>query len=178
MENVQGFWFFCLWKMFNFLHSVGISWQLQGGILWFNNLTEFPHGALGPVFPILVAGLHYLNVQVLYCFVSSFFVCKISLAISSFFSFLVSYLLLPGQHTVVKGKCQIWVMLHKIDIIGLVINNTFMISVLWNMNSIILENWSQNFKLGSRNVSNNLKRRDHVLSYIVWSLISMSGHIW
>lgn len=47
----------------------------QGGILWFNNLTEFPHGALGPVFPILVAGLHYLNVQVLYCFVSSFFLC-------------------------------------------------------------------------------------------------------
>jgi hypothetical protein len=39
---------------------------IQGGILWFQNLTEFPHGALGPVFPILVAGLHYLNVQVLY----------------------------------------------------------------------------------------------------------------
>ncbi|XP_037466953.1 ALBINO3-like protein 2, chloroplastic [Triticum dicoccoides] len=36
----------------------------NGGILWFNNLTEFPHGALGPVFPILVAGLHYLNVQI------------------------------------------------------------------------------------------------------------------
>uniref|UniRef100_M8CYS9 ALBINO3-like protein 2, chloroplastic n=1 Tax=Aegilops tauschii TaxID=37682 RepID=M8CYS9_AEGTA len=35
----------------------------NGGILWFNNLTEFPHGALGPVFPVLVAGLHYLNVQ-------------------------------------------------------------------------------------------------------------------
>lgn len=36
----------------------------NGGILWFQNLTEFPHGALGPVFPILVAGLHYLNVQI------------------------------------------------------------------------------------------------------------------
>ncbi|KAM0878042.1 hypothetical protein ACQ4PT_035126 [Festuca glaucescens] len=35
----------------------------NGGILWFHNLTEFPHGALGPVFPILVAGLHYLNIQ-------------------------------------------------------------------------------------------------------------------
>ncbi|CAM0912987.1 unnamed protein product [Alopecurus aequalis] len=36
----------------------------NGGILWFHNLTEFPHGAVGPVFPILVAGLHYLNVQI------------------------------------------------------------------------------------------------------------------
>lgn len=36
----------------------------NGGILWFHNLTEFSHGALGPVFPILVAGLHYLNVQI------------------------------------------------------------------------------------------------------------------
>jgi len=36
----------------------------NGGILWFHNLTEFPHGTLGPTFPILVAGLHYLNVQI------------------------------------------------------------------------------------------------------------------
>ncbi|WVZ82312.1 hypothetical protein U9M48_029587 [Paspalum notatum var. saurae] len=37
---------------------------VMGGILWFHNLTEFPHGTLGPIFPILVAGLHYLNVQI------------------------------------------------------------------------------------------------------------------
>uniref|UniRef100_A0ACD5ZQ71 Uncharacterized protein n=1 Tax=Avena sativa TaxID=4498 RepID=A0ACD5ZQ71_AVESA len=36
----------------------------NGGILWFHNLTEFSHGTLGPVFPILVAGLHYLNIQI------------------------------------------------------------------------------------------------------------------
>ncbi|KAG8093852.1 hypothetical protein GUJ93_ZPchr0012g21612 [Zizania palustris] len=36
----------------------------NGGILWFHNLTEFPHGSLGPVFPIVVAGLHYVNVQI------------------------------------------------------------------------------------------------------------------
>ncbi|KAF8733064.1 hypothetical protein HU200_015425 [Digitaria exilis] len=36
----------------------------NGGILWFHDLTEFPHGTLGPIFPILVAGLHYLNVQI------------------------------------------------------------------------------------------------------------------
>jgi hypothetical protein len=36
----------------------------KGGILWFHNLTEFPHGSSGLVFPTLVAGLHYLNIQV------------------------------------------------------------------------------------------------------------------
>lgn len=36
----------------------------QGGALWFQNLTEYPHGVLGPIFPLLIAGLHYVNVQV------------------------------------------------------------------------------------------------------------------
>uniref|UniRef100_A0A0E0A5P4 Uncharacterized protein n=1 Tax=Oryza glumipatula TaxID=40148 RepID=A0A0E0A5P4_9ORYZ len=36
----------------------------NGGILWFHNLTEFPHGSSGLVFPTLVAGLHYLNIQI------------------------------------------------------------------------------------------------------------------
>ncbi|KAK9293012.1 hypothetical protein L1049_020996 [Liquidambar formosana] len=35
-----------------------------GGILWFQNLTEFPHGVLGPIFPFLIAGLHFINVQI------------------------------------------------------------------------------------------------------------------
>lgn len=35
-----------------------------GGALWFQNLTEFPHGVSGPIFPLLIAGLHYVNVQV------------------------------------------------------------------------------------------------------------------
>ncbi|KAK4352736.1 hypothetical protein RND71_028254 [Anisodus tanguticus] len=34
-----------------------------GGTLWFQNLTELPSGVLGPVFPLLIAGLHYVNVQ-------------------------------------------------------------------------------------------------------------------
>ncbi|KAL6606119.1 hypothetical protein ACP70R_041772 [Stipagrostis hirtigluma subsp. patula] len=36
----------------------------NGGTLWFHNLTESSHGASGLVFPILVAGFHYLNVQI------------------------------------------------------------------------------------------------------------------
>ncbi|RWV99633.1 hypothetical protein GW17_00037451, partial [Ensete ventricosum] len=39
-----------------------------GGMLWFQNLTDFPSGTLGFVFPILVSGLHYVNVQVLMSF--------------------------------------------------------------------------------------------------------------
>ncbi|KAM7524401.1 hypothetical protein LguiA_014303 [Lonicera macranthoides] len=35
-----------------------------GGILWFQNLTELPHGVLGPIIPLLIGGLHFVNVQV------------------------------------------------------------------------------------------------------------------
>ncbi|WOL11349.1 hypothetical protein Cni_G20111 [Canna indica] len=36
----------------------------NGGALWFTNLTNFPSGILGCVFPILISGLHYINVQI------------------------------------------------------------------------------------------------------------------
>ncbi|KAG6425749.1 hypothetical protein SASPL_109953 [Salvia splendens] len=35
-----------------------------GGMLWSLNLTEYPQGALGAVFPLCIAGLHFANVQV------------------------------------------------------------------------------------------------------------------
>ncbi|XP_022899042.1 ALBINO3-like protein 2, chloroplastic isoform X1 [Olea europaea var. sylvestris] len=35
-----------------------------GGTLWFQNLTEYPHGGLGPIFPLMIAGLHFANVQI------------------------------------------------------------------------------------------------------------------
>ncbi|EEF50069.1 ALBINO3-like protein 2, chloroplastic [Ricinus communis] len=34
-----------------------------GGTLWFQNLTEYPHGIAGPIFPLLIACLHYINIQ-------------------------------------------------------------------------------------------------------------------
>lgn len=37
---------------------------LQGGALWFQNLTEIPNGLYGPLFPFLIAGLHYTNTLV------------------------------------------------------------------------------------------------------------------
>ncbi|GAA0146587.1 transporter [Lithospermum erythrorhizon] len=35
-----------------------------GGTLWFQNLIEYPNGALGPVVPLMIAFLHYANVQI------------------------------------------------------------------------------------------------------------------
>ncbi|XP_059665570.1 ALBINO3-like protein 2, chloroplastic isoform X2 [Cornus florida] len=35
-----------------------------GGTLWFQNLTELPHGIVGSIFPLLIAGLHFVNVQI------------------------------------------------------------------------------------------------------------------
>ncbi|KAL0441269.1 UNVERIFIED_CONTAM: ALBINO3-like protein 3, mitochondrial [Sesamum radiatum] len=36
----------------------------SGGILWFQDLTGCPHGVLGPIVPLIIAGLHFTNVQV------------------------------------------------------------------------------------------------------------------
>ncbi|TKY65370.1 ALBINO3 protein 3 [Spatholobus suberectus] len=35
-----------------------------GGALWFQNLTELSHGYSGFIFPFLIGGLHYINVQI------------------------------------------------------------------------------------------------------------------
>ncbi|KAI3995646.1 hypothetical protein MKX01_007326 [Papaver californicum] len=34
-----------------------------GGALWFQDLTQIPHGSFAATFPILIAGLHYINIQ-------------------------------------------------------------------------------------------------------------------
>uniref|UniRef100_A0A0E0L8F4 Uncharacterized protein n=1 Tax=Oryza punctata TaxID=4537 RepID=A0A0E0L8F4_ORYPU len=49
---------------FPMLYTVDVNNKDYGGIMWFRNLTEFPHGSSGLVFPTLVAGLHYLNIQI------------------------------------------------------------------------------------------------------------------
>ncbi|XP_010528661.1 PREDICTED: ALBINO3-like protein 2, chloroplastic [Tarenaya hassleriana] len=36
----------------------------SGGALWFQNLSAFSEGLFGPVFPVLIAGLHYINIKV------------------------------------------------------------------------------------------------------------------
>lgn len=41
---------------------------VQGGILWFQNLTELPNGTLGSILPLLAAGLYFANVKVFVIF--------------------------------------------------------------------------------------------------------------
>ncbi|KAH9328411.1 hypothetical protein KI387_000519, partial [Taxus chinensis] len=36
----------------------------SGGALWFFDLTEYAHGTLGAIFPISIAGMHFLIVQI------------------------------------------------------------------------------------------------------------------
>ncbi|KAG7585801.1 Tetratricopeptide repeat-containing domain [Arabidopsis thaliana x Arabidopsis arenosa] len=36
----------------------------SGGALWFQNLSDLPVGSFGPVFPILIAAFHYINIQI------------------------------------------------------------------------------------------------------------------
>ncbi|XP_078177685.1 ALBINO3-like protein 2, chloroplastic isoform X2 [Carex rostrata] len=41
-------------------HHSGLE---TGGALWFQNLTSTPHGVMGCIFPFMIAGLHYTNIQ-------------------------------------------------------------------------------------------------------------------
>ncbi|WCJ26762.1 Membrane insertion protein OxaA/YidC with tetratricopeptide repeat domain [Euphorbia peplus] len=56
--------FFLLWvtsiRRMSLHHHAGFD---CGGTLWFQNLTELPHGVVGPIFPMLIAALHFTNVQ-------------------------------------------------------------------------------------------------------------------
>ncbi|CAH2065557.1 unnamed protein product [Thlaspi arvense] len=38
----------------------------SGGALWFQNLIDLPAGSFGPVFPILIAIFHYINIQIFF----------------------------------------------------------------------------------------------------------------
>lgn len=67
--------------------------SFQGGILWFQNLTELPHGVLGPIIPLLIGGLHFVNVQVLE-FYFSLLICEPRR----------SYLLSSFSHSFLKCK--------------------------------------------------------------------------
>ena len=42
----------------------------QGGILWFTDLTVPVQGALGALFPVLVAATYFTNLQVLFYIIS------------------------------------------------------------------------------------------------------------
>lgn len=49
-----------------FLTEVHFMWTWQGGILWFTDLTVPVQGALGALFPVIVAATYFTNLQVLF----------------------------------------------------------------------------------------------------------------
>ncbi|XP_059436923.1 ALBINO3-like protein 2, chloroplastic [Corylus avellana] len=66
-----------------------------GGALWFQNLTEFPHGISGPIFPLLIAGLHYANVQVSFGATSVGKMTGVFGLLAKYYKFYLEFLTLP-----------------------------------------------------------------------------------
>ncbi|XP_022743240.1 ALBINO3-like protein 3, mitochondrial isoform X3 [Durio zibethinus] len=64
----------------------------SGGALWFQNLTELPHGVLGLIFPFLIASLYYINVQISFATSS---IEKVDSLLAKAFKFYMDILTLP-----------------------------------------------------------------------------------
>ncbi|XP_057476776.1 ALBINO3-like protein 2, chloroplastic isoform X1 [Actinidia eriantha] len=82
-----------------------------GGTLWFQNLTEFPHGVLGPIFPLLIASLHYVNVQVSFRTSSTGKVTGLFSLLAKYYKFYLDLLALPILFTgfcVPQGSLIYW----------------------------------------------------------------------
>lgn len=81
----------------------------SGGALWFKNLTELPHDVSGFIFPFLIAGLHYLNVQISF---ASSSVGKVDSFLTKVFKFYLDILTLPlfGVSLLIpQGSLVYWV---------------------------------------------------------------------
>nr|XP_023905642.1 ALBINO3-like protein 2, chloroplastic [Quercus suber] len=83
-----------------------------GGALWFQNLTEFSHGVSGPIFPLLIAGLHYINVQISFGTSSVRNVTGPLDLLAKFFKFYLNFLTLPLffiGYCIPQGSLVYWV---------------------------------------------------------------------
>ncbi|XP_057961989.1 ALBINO3-like protein 2, chloroplastic [Malania oleifera] len=67
----------------------------SGGTLWFQNLTEFPHGLSSPIFPFLIAGLHYTNVQLSFRTTSVGKMTGLIGLLAKYYKFYLNFLSLP-----------------------------------------------------------------------------------
>ncbi|XVE90520.1 hypothetical protein DITRI_Ditri20bG0084400 [Diplodiscus trichospermus] len=89
----------------------------SGGALWFQNLTELPHSALGLIFPFLIASLHYINVQISFATSS---VGKVDSLFAKVFKFYLDILTLPlfGIGLLIpQGSLVYWVTNSSISLI-------------------------------------------------------------
>ncbi|TYH53003.1 hypothetical protein ES332_D09G067700v1 [Gossypium tomentosum] len=91
----------------------------SGGALWFKNLTELPHDVSGFIFPFLIAGLHYLNVQISF---ASSSVGKVDSFLTKVFKFYLDILTLPlfGVSLLIpQGSLVYWVTNSSFSVIQL-----------------------------------------------------------
>lgn len=82
------------------------------GILWFQDLTEIPHGVLGFIFPLLIAGLHLTNVQVSFRNFSMIKTSDLFRLVARLYQFYLQFLTVPilviGLY-VPQGSLVYWV---------------------------------------------------------------------
>uniref|UniRef100_A0A7N0RAX5 Uncharacterized protein n=1 Tax=Kalanchoe fedtschenkoi TaxID=63787 RepID=A0A7N0RAX5_KALFE len=67
----------------------------QGGTLWFENLTDYSHGALGFIFPTVIAGLHFANVQISFEKASARKITGLLDLLASYYKTYLKFLTLP-----------------------------------------------------------------------------------
>lgn len=82
------------------------------GILWFQDLTAIPHGVLGFIFPLLIAGLHLTNVQVSFRNFSMIKTSDLFRLVARLYQFYLQFLTVPilviGLY-VPQGSLVYWV---------------------------------------------------------------------
>ncbi|KAL0015511.1 hypothetical protein SO802_002580 [Lithocarpus litseifolius] len=91
-----------------------------GGALWFQNLTEFSHGVSGPIFPLLIAGLHYINVQISFGTSSVRNVTGPLDLLAKFYKFYLDFLTLPLfflGYCIPQGSLVYWITNSSLSVI-------------------------------------------------------------
>ncbi|XP_058187094.1 ALBINO3-like protein 2, chloroplastic [Rhododendron vialii] len=83
-----------------------------GGTLWFQNLTDFPHGVSGTIFPLLIASFHFANVQISFRTFSAGKATGLLGLLAQYYKFYLNLLTLPILFTgfcVPQGSLVYWV---------------------------------------------------------------------
>ncbi|CAM8960145.1 unnamed protein product [Rhodiola kirilowii] len=83
-----------------------------GGILWFENLTDYSHGAFGCIFPTVIATLHYANVKISFEKASARKITGLLDLLASYYKTYLKILTLPifvAGFCVPQGSLVYWV---------------------------------------------------------------------
>ncbi|PRQ41569.1 putative membrane insertase OXA1/ALB3/YidC, tetratricopeptide-like helical domain-containing protein [Rosa chinensis] len=91
-----------------------------GGTLWFQNLSELPHGVSGPIFPLLIAGLHYANVQISFKASSLKTMKGVFGTLAKYYKYYLNFITLPLffiGYNIPQGSLVYWVTNSSISVI-------------------------------------------------------------